>query len=162
MGVSEFLLALVLAVAGGATGAAVINGMNERWKFKATRKVEKEDREEKREERTEEIGKEVKEFKQSEGEWREDVERKLGILSGQNTVENEALRVILLDRIRHLGQSYIQKGEISFDDRRIFHMMHDVYHNGLGGNGDADLIVEAVDELPLIGAKAPHEAKEQA
>ena len=55
----------------------------------------------------------------------------------------------MLDRIRHLGQSYIQKGEISFDDRRIFHMMHDAYHDGLGGNGDADLVVEAVDDLPL-------------
>ena len=57
--------------------------------------------------------------------------------------------MILLDRIRHLGQSYIAAGEIDFDDRRIFHMMHSVYHDGLGGNGDADLVVEAVDELPL-------------
>lgn len=145
----EFLVALALAVAGGATGAAVINGLNDRWKFKATRKAEKEDRDEKREDRTEEIGEEIKELKETEGEWREEVEKRLTALRSQNTVENEALRVILLDRIRHLGQSYIQRGEISFDDRRIFHMMHDVYHNGLGGNGDADLIVEAVDELPL-------------
>ena len=27
--------------------------------------------------------------------------------------------------------------------------MHDVYHNKLKGNGDADFIMKAVDELPL-------------
>jgi len=56
---------------------------------------------------------------------------------------------ILLDRILYLGQSYIAKGEIDFDDRKRLHAMHDCYHNGLHGNGDADLIMEAVDELPL-------------
>ena len=149
MGVSEFVFALVLAVAGGAAGAAVINGINERWKFKASRKAAKEDRQQEKEDRTEKIGKEVEEIKQSESEWQEEIEEKLEALDAQNTVENEALRVILLDRIRHLGQSYIAAGEIDFDDRRIFHMMHSVYHDGLGGNGDADLVVEAVDELPL-------------
>lgn len=27
--------------------------------------------------------------------------------------------------------------------------MHSCYHSGLGGNGDADIIVEGVDALPL-------------
>ena len=27
--------------------------------------------------------------------------------------------------------------------------MHDCYRKGLGGNGDADIIVEGVDALPL-------------
>ena len=125
MGFMEFSVAFVLAIAGGAAGAAVINGINERWKFKASRKAAKEDKAEEKADKTEEIS-----------------ER-------QNEAAAEALKVILLDRIRHLGQSYIQKGEISFDDRRIFHMMHDAYHDGLGGNGDADLVVEAVDDLPL-------------
>ena len=139
MGFSEFMIALVLAVAGGAAGAAVINGINERWKFKASRK----------EDRTEKIEEKVKELKEEESAWKKEIEKKLKDLDTQNTAENEALRVILLDRIRHLGQSYIAAGEIDFDDRRIFHMMHSVYHDGLGGNGDADLVVEAVDELPL-------------
>ncbi len=47
------------------------------------------------------------------------------------------------------SEGYIEQKEIAYDDRRRFHAMHDCYHNGLGGNGDADLIVEAVDELPL-------------
>lgn len=145
----EFLLALVLAFAGGAAGASLINAVNERWKFRASRKAQKEDRQEEKEDRTAEVSKEIEEIKKAEGEWRKDIEQKLKALDTQNTAENEALRVILLDRIRHLGQSYIDAGEIDFDDRRIFHMMHSVYHNGLGGNGDADLVVKAVDELPL-------------
>ena len=149
MGFSEFMIALVLAVAGGAAGAAVINGINERWKFKASRKAAKEDRQEEKEDRTEKIEEKVKELKEEETAWKKEIEKKLKDLDTQNTAENEALRVILLDRIRHLGQSYIAAGEIDFDDRRIFHMMHSVYHDGLGGNGDADLVVEAVDELPL-------------
>ena len=157
MGFSEFVFALVLAVAGGAAGAAFINGINERWKFKATRKAAKEDREAEKEDRTDEIEDEIKEFRETEDKWRDEVEKRLTALRGQNNVENEALRVILLDRIRHLGQSYIQKGEIDFDDRRIFHMMHKVYHDGLGGNGDADLIVAAVDKLRLTGTKPPEQ-----
>lgn len=132
MGFSEFMIALVLAVAGGAAGAAVINGINERWKFKASRKAAKEDRQEEKEDRTEKIEEKVKELKEEESAWKKEIEKKLKDLDTQNTAENEALRVILLDRIRHLGQSYIAAGEIDFDDRRIFHMMHSVYHDGLG------------------------------
>ena len=149
MNVMEFVVALALAIAGGAAGAAVINGINERWKFKATRRAAKEDRKEQKEDQTEAVKETIEEFKKQEGERNSEIERKIEELNAKNLVVVEALRVILLDRIRYLGQSYIAKGEISFDDRRIFHMMHDAYHDGLGGNGDADLVVEAVDELPL-------------
>ena len=149
MNVMEFVVALALAIAGGAAGAAVINGINERWKFKATRRAAKEDRKEQKEDQTEAVKESIEEFKKQEGERNSEIERKIEELNAKNLVVVEALRVILLDRIRYLGQSYIAKGEISFDDRRIFHMMHDAYHDGLGGNGDADLVVEAVDELPL-------------
>ena len=91
----------------------------------------------------------MEEIRQTEDQRQQEIEEKIATLERQNEAAAEALKVILLDRIRHLGQSYIQKGEISFDDRRIFHMMHDAYHDGLGGNGDADLVVEAVDDLPL-------------
>ena len=59
------------------------------------------------------------------------------------------LRVVLLDRIQYLGQSYLADGEISFDDRRRLHRMHDAYHTGLNGNGDLDVIMAQVDRLPL-------------
>lgn len=149
MGFWEFVAALGLAIAGGAAGAAVINGLNERWKFKASRKAAKEDKAEEKADKTEEISEAVEEIRKTEDRRQKEMEGEIATLKKQVEALMEAEKVSLLDRIRHLGQSYIQKGEISFDDRRIFHMMHDAYHDGLGGNGDADLIVEAVDELPL-------------
>lgn len=69
--------------------------------------------------------------------------------------ENEELRAIkaglkniMLDRIRYVGQSYIRGGSIDFDDRRILNDMHKSYHD-LGGNGDLDLLMKSVNELPL-------------
>lgn len=54
-----------------------------------------------------------------------------------------------MDRIQYLGQCYLADGEISFDDRRRLHRMHDAYHTGLNGNGDLDVIMAQVDRLPL-------------
>lgn len=61
----------------------------------------------------------------------------------------EGMKYVLYDRIRWLGQAYIVKGEVDFDDRRILHSMHSVYHNQLGGNGDLDSLMQEVNELPL-------------
>lgn len=61
----------------------------------------------------------------------------------------EGVRWILFDRIKFLGFSYLRQGAVDFDDRRILREMHKVYHNGLGGNGDLDQIMSAVDKLPL-------------
>ncbi len=59
------------------------------------------------------------------------------------------LKWVMYDRIRHLGQAYLQDGSIDIDDRRILHEMHKSYHDGLGGNGDLDLLMQQVDKLPL-------------
>lgn len=138
MNIGEFLTAALLAIAGGAAGAAVINGINERWKFKANRKAVKEDRAEEKADKTDELSNTLS-----------GVQEQLTHLKDSDAAQSEALKLILLDRILWLGQSYINKGEISFDDRRRFHAMHQCYHSGLGGNGDADIIVEGVDALPL-------------
>ena len=63
--------------------------------------------------------------------------------------QSEALKYILLDRIMYLGQCYIVAGEVSFDDRKRLRDMHTSYHEKLGGNGDADAVMKAVDALPL-------------
>lgn len=60
----------------------------------------------------------------------------------------EGQRVLLLDRIQYLCRCYIHDGNVDFDDRRRLHKMHDAYH-ALGGNGDLDTLMEAVDELPV-------------
>lgn len=59
------------------------------------------------------------------------------------------LKWVLYDRIRFLGQHYIGAGNVDFDDRRILNEMHKSYHDGLGGNGDLDVLMHEVNALPL-------------
>lgn len=59
------------------------------------------------------------------------------------------LKWVLYDRIRFLGQRYIASGAVDFDDRRVLNEMHKSYHDGLGGNGDLDVLMHAVNTLPL-------------
>ena len=58
-------------------------------------------------------------------------------------------RVILYDRIKHLGRKFIRDGVIDLDDRQDLIDMHSVYHNELDGNGNLDALMEDVLELPL-------------
>ena len=149
MGFWEFALALILAIAGGSAGAAVVNSINERWKFKANRKAKKEDEQEAREDRTDEIQEEIIKMKAEEKSLKETHNKDMSALTKQMDAQSEALRLLLLDRILVLGQEYIDQEEISFDDRKRFHKMHECYHTSLNGNGDADLVVKGVDALPL-------------
>jgi len=55
----------------------------------------------------------------------------------------------LYDRIRFVALSYIEEGEVDFDDRRILNDMHRSYHVGLNGNGDLDELMKQVNKLPL-------------
>ena len=77
------------------------------------------------------------------------IEPRLNNLETLNAAQIEALKYILYDRIRYLGQEYIAAGEIDFDDRRILNSMHAVYHNGLQGNGDLDNLMNEVNALRL-------------
>ena len=126
MTVLEFLSAVALAlIAGGGLGVAVVNGINERKMHKLQREDDKEDK------AALETEKRVKA-----------VEEKVDALIDAN-------KYILYDRIRYLGQKYISSGVIDIDDRRILNGMHTSYHDGLGGNGDLDKLMEAVNDLPL-------------
>ena len=100
MNIGEILTAVLMAVAGGAAGAAVINGINERWKFKAGRKAAKEDREEEKADKTAELTKTITGLQ-------EDIKR----LRSSDAAQSEALKQILLDRVLYLGQGYIAKGD---------------------------------------------------
>ena len=65
------------------------------------------------------------------------------------TALKAGLKWVLYDRIRFLGQHYISAGQVDFDDRRILNEMHKSYHDGLGGNGDLDVLMHEVNSLPL-------------
>lgn len=69
--------------------------------------------------------------------------------SGKADSQNKALRYLMLYIIQERAKQHIKDKCISLDDRRSLHHWHDLYHNGLGGNGDADALMEQVDHLPL-------------
>ena len=61
----------------------------------------------------------------------------------------KGLRYIMLYIIQERAEKYISRGSITVDERRSLHKWHDLYHNGLNGNGDADALMNDVDALPL-------------
>lgn len=134
----ETLKTILLALIGGGTGAALVNAFFNGWKFKAERKAKKEDRMEQKEDKLGKLTELVEELTRQQKESAEQIE-----------ALREAQKCVLLDRVIWLGQGYIRAGEIDFDDRRRLREMHSAYHHGLGGNGDADAIMKAVDALPL-------------
>lgn len=61
----------------------------------------------------------------------------------------QGIKLLLADKIQYLGLRYIEEGEIAFTNRKMLNEMHSVYHNGLGGNGDFDDLMEELNELPI-------------
>lgn len=120
----------------GATAAAIIKMIDNLVIWFLNRKAKKNDE-------TEMANKaEEAQAEKEESAWKKRTDRTIDALA-------VGVRVILMDRIRYLGQEYIKDGEVDFDDRRLLNQMHSVYHNTLGGNGDLDILMKEVDELPL-------------
>lgn len=71
----------------------------------------------------------------------------------KNNKQTKGLRILLYDRIKHLGRCYIDAGEVSYDDLEDLINMHKVYHDDLGGNGFLDSIMSQVDRLRRTGGK---------
>ena len=69
--------------------------------------------------------------------------------TGKTNSQDKALRYLMLYIIQERAKQHIKEKCISLEDRRSLHHWHDLYHNGLGGNGDADALMDAVDKLPL-------------
>lgn len=116
---------IIIAILTGGVGAAAVKFIFDGIVWRRNRKAEKEDRKEL------------------------NTEERLEKIEQQNKAQSEAIKFILYDRIRFLGQYYVSQNEINLDDRRILNDMHRSYHNGLGGNGDLDVLMKQVNELPL-------------
>lgn len=67
----------------------------------------------------------------------------------QNSAERTALRYIMLYIIQERAKELISTGEASIEEIQGLHRWHDLYHNGLGGNGDADYLMKQVDRLKI-------------
>ena len=57
------------------------------------------------------------------------------------------LRILLYDRIKHLGKRYIEREYITAEELEDIMTMHKVYHDNLHGNGFLDSIMEQVKAL---------------
>lgn len=120
------------AIATGVTGAAVIKLFDNVVQWYLQRKATKEDA------KISDDKAELKKIKQ----WEKNMEDKVNALINADML-------IMLDRIRYLGQRYVADNEVDFDDRRILNQMHKSYHDDLGGNGDLDGLMKVVNALPL-------------
>lgn len=67
----------------------------------------------------------------------------------KESAERKALRYLMLYIIQDTARELISDGKATMDEKRQLHQWHEVYHQGLGGNGDADKLMEAVDRLPF-------------
>lgn len=65
------------------------------------------------------------------------------------SVERQALRYLMLYTIQDTARELLRDGCATIEEKRQLRQWHDLYHKGLGGNGDADQLMKAVDQLPL-------------
>ena len=58
------------------------------------------------------------------------------------------VRILLYDRIKHLGKKYVARGYVSLEELEDLHNMHRIYHDELSGNGFLDSLMKSVNQLP--------------
>ena len=61
----------------------------------------------------------------------------------------KGIRMLLYDRIKHLGNSYMHKGYVTSEELEDLTAMHHIYHNNLNGNGFLDDLMSRVKNLPI-------------
>ena len=62
----------------------------------------------------------------------------------------EAQKVLMIDRVRDLGERYIIRGHITLDEKENLVEMYQAYKN-LGGNGHLKTVMEEIGRLPMHG-----------
>ena len=59
-----------------------------------------------------------------------------------------AQKLLMMDRVRYLGKTYLKDGSISLEDKENLEEMHKAY-KALGGNGHLDTVMEEIERLPV-------------
>lgn len=67
----------------------------------------------------------------------------------KETGVSAGVRMLLYDRIKHLGKAYIQRGSVTSDELEDLITMHKIYHDDLGGNGFLDTLMDSVKALQI-------------
>lgn len=60
-----------------------------------------------------------------------------------------AQKVLMVDRVRYLGQGYIQVGQISLESKENLEEMYQAY-KALGGNGHLETVMHEVEKLQVV------------
>lgn len=60
-----------------------------------------------------------------------------------------AQKVLMIDRVRCLGNQYIRNQQITLSDKDTIVDMHKAY-KALGGNGHLDVVMHEIDKLPVV------------
>jgi hypothetical protein len=80
--------------------------------------------------------------------WRKHKDSRKDAQEDKSDNVTKALRYLMLYVIEERGKELVCQGYATFEERRSIHHWHDLYHKGLGGNGDADRLMECVNALP--------------
>jgi hypothetical protein len=84
------------------------------------------------------------------GETLKDLKETLNVLCKDVAMVTHGQRVLFHDRIIFVCKSYLEAGSISLAERESLIEMHNQYH-AIGGNGNLDLLMVQINELPLRG-----------
>ena len=68
--------------------------------------------------------------------------------SEQMSAQTEALKVLMIDRVKRLTKEYLDQGYISLDDKETVKEMYDSYKQ-LGGNGHLHTAMSEIDKLEV-------------
>ena len=141
MTTGEFIIAFIGLILGSSVLQVLFNNLHDRWKIKNDRKNQKEDELESKDDTLNELKSETL----SQEERLDKVEESMHYIS-------EGIKNLLLDKLLYLGGKYVDRNYVSFDDRKRLRDMYTAYKN-LKGNGDADIIMKAVDKIPFENAE---------
>lgn len=140
---------LIVCILSSTLAAAVVTSAKDIFLAKRKRKDSKEDKEE---DRNEKLIRYMERQGQTDKKLEEIVSELHDHIATNNTLMSNVIKsnkLIMLDRIKYIASGCIKAGKIKYEDRKMLHDMWDEYHNAWNGNGDLNLIMEAIDELPL-------------
>ena len=80
--------------------------------------------------------------------WRKHKDSRKDAQEDRSDNVTKALRYLMLYVIEERGKELIALGYATFEQRRRLRHWHELYHGGLGGNGDADQLMDTVNALP--------------
>lgn len=146
---NDVLPIILTGLLSGGVFVAIVEGVREWLTWRRNRKAKQEDRELEQGDVTKQLQTTVKKLEAEEKRIAEEDKKHFDAIEKDMSALKDGVKFILLDRILYLGERFIERGEITIEEKMLLKKMHKVYHKGLNGNGDADVIMEAVDELPL-------------